>query len=157
MRRVNLLAPEYDHGQMREGYRWRGATIGRQLGAERIGGSIYDLNEGERTYPFHFHHGMEEWLIVLEGSPVLRAQGLEREMSKGDVFCFPAGSEGAHQVRGPGIVLILSANRAPETTEYPDSGKVGAGPPGLVFRTDAAVDYWEGEEITEGEEVQEAQ
>jgi hypothetical protein len=33
----------------------------------------------------------------------------------------------------------------PETIEYPDSDKVGASPPGKIFRTGDAVDYWEGE------------
>ena len=43
-------------------------------------------------------------------------------------------------------MLILSASRAPETVEYLDSGKVGARPPGKIFRVADAVDYWEGEE-----------
>jgi hypothetical protein len=42
-------------------------------------------------------------------------------------------------------VIIVSASRAPETVEYPDSGKVGARPPGLIFRVQDAADYWEGE------------
>jgi hypothetical protein len=46
-------------------------------------------------------------------------------------------------------VLLLSANRAPEAIEYPDSGKIGVRPPGVILRADAQMDYWEGEEITE--------
>jgi len=147
--RVNVLnmdPSDWTHGQMREGFRWRGATLGKLLPAQRIGGSLYDLGEGERTSPYHFHHGMEEWLIVLEGTPTLRAQGYERELRAGDVVCFPAGLEGAHQVRGPGMVLLLSANQSPEVVEYVDSGQVGARPPGKIFRAADEVDYWEGEE-----------
>ena len=48
-------------------------------------------------------------------------------------------------MRGPGTVLILSAQRALETIEYPDSGKVGSSPPRKIFRIADAVDYWEGE------------
>jgi uncharacterized cupin superfamily protein len=140
---------DWSHGQLREGYRWRSSPVGRLLGAQRIGGSLYDLNEGERTNPYHFHYGMEEWLIVVDGTPTLRHQGYERELRAGDVVCFPPGPEGAHQVRGPGTVLILSANRSPEVIEYLDSGKVAAGPPGKVFRATDEVDYWEGEEIRE--------
>ena len=40
---------------------------------------------------------------------------------------------------------MLSAAHAPEAVEYPDSGKVGVRPPGGIFRTQDAVDYWEGE------------
>jgi len=42
-------------------------------------------------------------------------------------------------------VLILSASQAPESIEYPDSGKVGVRPPGKFFRMEDATDYWEGE------------
>jgi uncharacterized cupin superfamily protein len=145
VRRVNLFSPDFDHTSEREGYRWRGARIGTQLGAERIGGSVYELGDGERTFPYHVHHGMEEWLFVVAGSPVLRTPAGERSLRPGDVVCFPAGPDGAHQVGGPGTVLILSANRVPETVEYLDSGKVGAVPPRKVFRAADAVDYWDGE------------
>ena len=155
MLRVNVLKPspeDWSHGQTREGFRWRSSSVGRQLGATRVGISLYELNEGERTFPYHFHHGMEEWLVVVDGTPTLRAQGYERELRAGDVVCFPPGPEGGHQVRGPGVVLLLSANRSPEVVEYPDSGKLGARPPGQVFRTADEVDYWEGEHAeSEGE------
>ena len=145
MQRVNLFAPSFDHGQERPCFRWRGAALGRQLGSVRIGGSLYALPDGELTYPYHFHHGIEEWALVVEGAPVLRGPDGERELRPGDLVCFPTGPEGAHQFRGPGTGLILSANRAPETTQYPDSGTVGARPPGKVFRLADAVDDWEGE------------
>ena len=145
MSAVNLFSPEFDSSSDREGYRWRGAGIGRALGAEQIGGTVYELPEGERTFPFHFHHGIEEWLIVLAGTPVLRDRDGERELRRGDVVCFPIGPDGVHQVRGPGTVLIVSTGRLPASTEYPDSGKVGVTPPRKIFRLADATDYWEGE------------
>lgn len=145
MRRVNLFALEFDHDSVRNGYCWRGARVGDAIGSDKIGGSVYELGDGQKTYPFHFHHGIEEWLIVVAGSPVLRSPEGERTLRPGDVVCFPTGPDGAHQVRGSGTVLILSANGKPETIEYPDSGKVGARPPGKVFRVADAADYWDGE------------
>jgi uncharacterized cupin superfamily protein len=145
VRRVNVLDPQYDSSSEREGYRWRGARLGAQLGAEKIGASLYELGAGERTYPYHLHHGREEWLIVLDGTPTVRTPDGERELVRGDVLCFPVGPAGGHQVRGPGTVLLLSASRSPETIEYPDSGKVATRPPGAVFRAADAADYWEGE------------
>jgi uncharacterized cupin superfamily protein len=142
---VNVLAPLFDDASERDGFSWRRARLGAQLGAERIGTSLYELPDGERTFPYHFHHGMEEWLIVLDGTPTVRTPAGERPLVRGDVLCFPPGPDGAHQVRGPGTVLILSANRAPENVEYPDSAKLGARPPGKIFRHEDAVDYWEGE------------
>ena len=145
MRRVNLFALDLVAGFDRDGYRWRRARVGDQLGATRIGGTVYELPDGERTFPYHFHHGMEEWAIVLDGTPTLRGPDGERELRRGDVVCFPIGPEGAHQLAGPGTVLMLSANREPEVLEYPDSGKVAGRPPGAFFRVGEAVDYWEGE------------
>jgi uncharacterized cupin superfamily protein len=143
--RVNVLSPEFERTSDRDGYRWRSAQIGKALGAAQIGATLYELAAGERTYPYHFHNGIEEWLIVLEGTPVLRDPDGEQPLRRGDVVCFPLGPDGAHQVRGPGTVLIVSTGRLPETTMYPDSGKVGVKPPGKVFRLSDATDYWEGE------------
>ena len=61
MKRTNIFAPEFDHESEREGYRWRGARVGKAIGGKKIGASIYELPDGEKTYPFHFHHAIEEW------------------------------------------------------------------------------------------------
>jgi uncharacterized cupin superfamily protein len=81
----------------------------------------------------------------------VRTPAGERVLRPGDVICFPAGPDGAHDVRGPAGVLIVSANREPSIAVYPDSDKLGARPAGtddpdrLNFRRGDAVDYWEGE------------
>ena len=145
MRRVNLFSPPFDHSSEREGFRWQGARVGKATEATQIGGCVYELAEGEKTYPYHFHHAMEEWLVVLSGSPTLRGPGDEKVLRAGDVVCFPTGPEGGHQVSGPGSVLILSADKWPESIEYPDSGKVGISPPRKMFRIADEVSYWDGE------------
>ena len=145
MGRPNVFSPEFDGSSEREGYRWQSMRVGVAAGATQIGGCIYELDEGEKTYPYHFHYAMEEWLVVLSGSPVLRGPEGDRVLRAGDVVCFPTGPEGGHQVTGPGSVLILSASQAPESIEYPESGKVGVRPPGKIFRMADATDYWEGE------------
>ncbi len=145
MRRVNVLAPEFDGSSERDGYRWRSARAGKAMGAEGIGASLYELEDGQRSFPYHFHHGNEEWLIVVAGSPVARTPDGERVLREGDVLCFPVGPGGAHQVTGPGTILIISTVRVPEAVEYPDSGKIAVRPPGKVFRIADSVDYWDGE------------
>jgi uncharacterized cupin superfamily protein len=145
VRSFNLLAPEFDHSSERDGYRWRGARVGQALGAAEIGACLYELGDGQRSYPYHFHHGIEEWLLVLAGSPLVRTPDGERVLRRGDVLCFPAGPGGGHQVTGPGTVLIVSEKRALDSVEYPDSGKIAVRPPGKIFRSADAVDYWDGE------------
>jgi uncharacterized cupin superfamily protein len=145
VRRTNIFSPSFGHSSEREGYRWRSARVGHAIGSKLMGATLYELPDGEKSYPFHFHHAIEEWLLVVAGSPVLRGADGERVLRAGDVVCFGTGPEGAHQVRGPGTVLIVSASHSPEAIEYPDSGKVGVRPPGKIFRLADATDYWEGE------------
>ena len=145
VRRFNVLAPELDDTSEREGFRWRGAQVGQTAGAEEIGARLYELEDGQRSAPYHFHHGIEEWLIVVDGTPRVRTPLGERVLERGDVLCFPVGPEGAHEVAGPGRVLILSTIREPEVIEYPDSGKLELRPSGEVFRRADAVNLWDGE------------
>lgn len=141
---MNLHDDGWERDHDREGYRWRAKRIGGDL----LGATLYDLPAGERTWPYHYHHGSEEWLLVVAGSPTLRTQEGERVLAEGDVVCFPAGPAGAHQVTGPGRVLIASDLTVPRTSHYPDSDKVSArtsAEDALVFRAGDAADYWEGE------------
>jgi uncharacterized cupin superfamily protein len=98
---------------------------------------------------------VEEWLYVIAGAPVLRASAGEHTLKPGDLACFPSGPDGAHTIRGPGRIMLFSANRDPSISVYPDSEKLGTRPGGapmqgqpgdrLNFRRRDAVDYWEGE------------
>jgi uncharacterized cupin superfamily protein len=149
VRRASLHSDEFDDEQTRPGYRWRAVRVGRRIGASRIGGTVYELDDGELTFPYHYHHGVEEWLYVVSGSPTLRSPEGERVLDPGDVVCFPSGGEGAHSVRGPGRILLLSANNGTSVAVYPDSDKVGTRPSDagdrLNFRRHDAVGYWDGE------------
>lgn len=152
MRLFNLRSGQLEQEGDRRGFRWRATRAGDRIGGTRIGASVYELPEGERTFPYHFHHGVEEWLLVVGGEPTVRTPRGERRLEPGDLVCFPAGPEGAHTVRGPGRILLLSANREPSISVYPDSDKLGTRPGGsadedtLNFRRSDAVDYWSGEQ-----------
>jgi uncharacterized cupin superfamily protein len=149
----NLLGDDWDLLGEREGYRIRDAHVGMRLGSELIGGSLYELDPGEKTWPYHLHHANEEWLVVVRGAPTVRTPDGERELAEGDTVCFPRGPTGAHQVINrsddPVRVLLLSTLNAPEIVEYPDSGKIGArdakGERLLMVRRGEQLDYWDGE------------
>lgn len=150
----NLHGDDWDGEHERPGYRSRTTVVGRRLGAELIGASLYELDSGEKTWPYHLHHANEEWLIVVRGRPTLRSPEGERELVEGDVVCFRRGAGGAHQVVNrsdvPARVLIVSTLNMPEIVEYPDSGKVGTrdarGERLLMARPGPQLDYWDGEE-----------
>ena len=149
MRRCNLLEGELPQEQDRPGFRTRRSRVGASIGSEQIGASVYEIPEGETTFPYHYRHGVEEWVVVIDGTPTVRTPDGERELRPWDcVFC-PAGEAGAHKVTNhsdePARIIIWSNRSNPGTTIYPDSNKVGAWPPGKLFRLDDAVDYFEGE------------
>jgi uncharacterized cupin superfamily protein len=154
MRIFNLHSDDWDRTEDREGWRSKDAWVGRRIGAELIGGSVYELEAGDRLWPYHTHHANEEWLIVVQGNPTLRTSEGEETLREGDVVCFPRGKEGAHQVINrtdtATRVLMLSTLIAPDIVEYLDSRKIGArsvsGERIMLSRPGPMLDYWEGED-----------
>ena len=159
----NVFNPEWDEpgGATPAPFTTRGASVGRQAGAERLGASLYELAPGQANCPFHYHYGNEEMLIVLAGRPTLRTLEGERELEPGEVVAFHIGPDGAHRLDNRTNetvrVLIVSTMRSPEVVVYPDSDKIGArslvrmpkpGEPERLsrnFLAGDAVGYWEGE------------
>jgi Uncharacterized conserved protein, contains double-stranded beta-helix domain len=91
--------------------------------------SVYDLPPGEAIGPYHFEWTDEEWLIVIEGRVTIRTPDGERELGPGDVVCFLAGPEGAHQVRSAGataarVAIVATVNEF-GIVEYPEDGAHG--------------------------------
>ena len=87
---------------------------------------------------------------MLVGRPTLRTPAGERELGPWDCAFFPAGEEGAHKVtnrtrEGQGLHVVESCRGRDEV--YPDSEKVGAWPPGKLFRLADAVQYFDGEAL----------
>jgi uncharacterized cupin superfamily protein len=154
MKVFNLNGDEWDRVEERPGWRSKDAWVGAHIDAELIGGSMYELEAGDRLWPYHTHHANEEWLIVLRGSPTLRTPEGERELAEGDVVAFPRGEPGAHQISNrtdaPIRVLMLSTLLSPDVIEYLDSGKVAAVDASRkrLFRTFRGQDaeYWDGED-----------
>ena len=146
--------PEWDRVEQREGWRSKDAWVGAHIGSKLIGGSMYEVEPGDKLWPYHTHHANEEWVIVLRGTPTLRTHEGEHELAEGDVVAFPRGKEGAHQIlnrtESPIRVLMLSTLIAPDVIEYLDSGKIGArsvaGERILLSRPGPMLDYWDGED-----------
>jgi uncharacterized cupin superfamily protein len=49
----------------------RGEPVARRAGAELLGGTLYELAPGTDVMPLHLHHGIEELVIVISGTPTL--------------------------------------------------------------------------------------
>ena len=138
----------------RPGWGGKHARVGRRISGELIGASIYEVDPGDRLWPYHTHYANEEWLLVVRGRPTLRTPDSELDLNEGDVVAFPRGDDGLHQLSNrtdsPIRVLMLSTLVAPDLVRYPDSGKFAArdvhGERVLLTRPGRMLDYWDGED-----------
>ena len=153
---ANIYRPAFESDERPDGFGARRARIGYELGSELIGCSLWELPPGEAAYPYHFHYGDEEIVIVVRGRPTLRTVSGTRELEEGEAVHFPLGDEGAHQILNHSAetvhFLAMSSHGRPDVVVYPDSNKLGVGerlPRGgglrAFFDRDDVVDYWHGE------------
>lgn len=129
MERFNLHSPQFEYdSEDPEGYRCGMDRFGPKIGAEKIGGSLYEVPAGQSICPYHYEYPEEEWLVVLEGSVTLRHPDGEDELAAGDAVAFPSGPAGAHKVTNRGRdtarVLMISTHGSPAVAVYPDSNKL---------------------------------
>ncbi len=154
-KRANVFADEWDDPYPTpDGWR----SHYKRLGTLDLGLGLYELLPGQTQCPYHFHHGNDELILVLQGRPTLRTPEGEQELEPGDVVNFPRGATGAHQVvnrsEQPARYAIAAAHATPEVVEYPDSGKLAAmarsesqhgHPLWTLHRFADAADYFDGE------------
>jgi uncharacterized cupin superfamily protein len=156
---INIQHPEFEDAPRPAGAPARGsrrARLGWQLGAERIGMSLWEVPPNQPAYAYHYHLAAEEIVVVLAGRLLARTPEGERALVEGDAVCFPPGAAGAHQLinqdDAPARFLAISNYGFPDVVVWPESGKLGvfellAGGPGLraIFRRDDAGMYLEAE------------
>ena len=134
----------------------RGRRLRRKPGST-LSAAVWELEPGAVQAPYHFHHGGEEPLIVLRGTPTLRSAEGERELKEGEVVHFRRVRR-AHTscatARSVVRYVIAAALPTPEVIEYPDSGKIASmartetsagGPLFSLNRLADGVDYFDGE------------
>jgi uncharacterized cupin superfamily protein len=142
---VNVVRCQPDEDLERRAFGFAAFELTERLGADVLGATVYEMGAGQTCWPYHYHHGVEEWLYVVSGEPVLRDPSGERPLEPGDLVAFSSGPDGAHTVRGPGRVVIFSTGARgwgeAFVTVYPDSDKIGAAP-GVTFRRTDAIDAW---------------
>jgi uncharacterized cupin superfamily protein len=149
----NLLELElspYDEGP--DGHRFAMRHVARELEAVHTGLTVYDVEPGQSSWPYHFELNEEEWLIVVSGELTLRTPEGERVLRAGEIACFPPGATGAHAVRNDGTAtarFAMPSSIAPlgDATVYPESGKFKLYGPGFSHRgrLGDSLEYWEGE------------
>ena len=141
---VNIFGAENLEGRI---------DVARAVGSTATEMFVYDLAPGRSSAPYHYEYE-GEWLLVVEGTIVVRAPDGEHTLERGDLVCFPAGPAGAHKVMNrtasPARTLMFSSSRVPAVSVYPDSDKIavwsGNESDELIFRRGDAVPWSDGEE-----------
>ncbi len=141
---VNIFSAENPEGRI---------DVARAVGSAATAMYVYDLAPGQSSCPYHYEYE-EEWLLIVDGTIVVRVPDGEHTLERGDLVCFPAGPAGAHKImnrsESPARTLAFSSARVPAVSVYPDSNKIGVWPGDptneLVFRRDTAVSWADGEE-----------
>jgi uncharacterized cupin superfamily protein len=144
MNAVNIFDAENLEGRI---------DVARLAGSTALAMFIYDVAPGQSSSPYHYEYE-EEWLLIVEGTIVVRAPGGEHTLGRGDLVRFPPGPDGAHKLmnrsESPARTLMFSSARVPAVSVYPDSDKIGVFPGEeaneLIFRRGTAVPWADGEE-----------
>jgi uncharacterized cupin superfamily protein len=154
VRRVNLFDDDYEWDETDpDGYRGAAIRITKAVGAEALAVKAFVLPPAQSLCPYHYEYE-EEWLMVLEGTVVVRTPEGEQDLARGDVVAFAAGPEGAHKVSNrseqDARLVMFSSAREPSVAVYPDSDKIGVWPGNdadtlMLRRADGHVDYYDGE------------
>ena len=91
---------------------------------------LYDVEPGD-SFPYHYEY-VEEWLLVVDGTVAVRVPDGELALARGDLLRFPAGADGAHQIRNradkTARVLLFSKASVPAVSVYPDTDTIGVWP-----------------------------
>jgi uncharacterized cupin superfamily protein len=149
---ANVFDPRWDEEYDFPPLSGRYALVGKQAGGERLGASVYEIPPGAAVSPMHVHHANEEMILVLAGTPTLRAPEGARELKPGDVVPCPRGPRGAHRIENhsqdPIRVLIGSTMVEPDVVEHLETDKIVASTgaeQNVTFRKEDAVDQFLGE------------
>jgi len=141
---VNIFSDDNTEGRI---------DVARLLGSGSLMIFVYDLEPGRSSSPYHYEYE-EEWLLVVDGTVVVRTPDGEHTLQRGNMIRFPAGPEGAHKVMNrsdtQARTLMFSSARVPAVSVYPDSDKIGVWsgnePDELIFKRGTAVDWSDGED-----------
>lgn len=136
-------------------------SFGDLIGSRGIGCMLHVVEPGEKAFPFHAHHQIQELFVILEGEGTYRFGEERHPIKAGDVCVAPTGgAQVAHQIINTGSSTLkylgISTKAETEAVEYPDSNKFAvmsrhdwSNPEGggirFVGRIGDTLDYFDGE------------
>jgi uncharacterized cupin superfamily protein len=127
MPRPNVYDTEFQMERAEMGI--KGSLVAHAAGARELGGTVYELAPGGKGFNLHAHYGNEEMFVVLRGTPTMRREDGEEQLSPGDVVVCSRGRQGMHALTNrsqePALVLAVSTANSPDVVLYPENDTVG--------------------------------
>ena len=131
-----------------DGYNTAYVRVGPLVGGEQLGLSRLRAGAGPEHLPVPLRERRGGVAHRALGPADAAHAGRRAGAGPWDCAFFPTGEAGAHKVTNrtdePSACDLVEPPPV-ATSVYPDSDKVGAWPPGKLFRLADAVDYWDGE------------
>ncbi len=121
--------PETNYTQLPEPLRQQqlkrfNRRLGDHAGLKNFGVVLTRIVPGGQSSFRHAHSHQDEFVYVLEGSPILEANGGEQQMKPGECVGFPAGTGDAHRflnrTEKDVLLLVVGDRTAGDTASYPD-------------------------------------
>ena len=98
--------------------------IGDAIGCEKIYVNIDLIKPGGKSAKYHTHSTQEEFFLIMSGEGILRMDGEEILVKKGDVISKPAGKNIAHQFINNSLeilqILDVGTREKDDFATYPD-------------------------------------
>jgi uncharacterized cupin superfamily protein len=98
--------------------------LGSQFGLTNFGVNFTCLPPGSISAPRHYHSNQDEFVYILEGTPVLVTDAGENPLRPGMCAGFKAGSGNAHHLRNRSdttvVYLEIGDRTAGDVVTYPD-------------------------------------
>ncbi|WP_312693751.1 cupin domain-containing protein [Caproiciproducens sp.] len=120
--------------------------IGDAIGCDKFYVNMDFVKPGGKSTKYHFHSQQEEFFMIMSGSGLLRMNGEEVQIGKGDVISKPAGKEIAHQFINNGSeilqILDVGTREANDIVTYPDENVLLVKNRKLVFNLNDHIENW---------------
>jgi uncharacterized cupin superfamily protein len=96
--------------------------LGDHAGLKNFGVNVTRIEPGGQSSARHAHSRQDEFVYVIEGTPVLETDSGEQTMRPGDCVGFPAGGEAHRFVNRTGtdvLLLVVGDRSAGDEVRYP--------------------------------------
>ncbi|MGI8526167.1 MAG: cupin domain-containing protein [Pseudolabrys sp.] len=98
--------------------------LGNAIGLTQFGANLCTLKPGAQSSQRHWHQNEDEFVYVLDGEVVLKEDGGETVLKKGDAAGWKAGVPDGHTLINrsdrDAVVLEVGTRAPSETAHYPD-------------------------------------